>query len=160
MFSGANSTFSKDKDNYYNFNMGGKIEAYGKIQSLLNNSTTAPTGCFALLFAERSQLVKAPILNATTLTDWCYYRMFIRCTGLVTGPKIQATSYTGNYGANYMFYSCSKLTSIEVNFTSWGTFWDQWVSGVAASGTFTKPQALQETHGNSKIPNGWTVINK
>jgi hypothetical protein len=62
-----------------------------------------------------------------------------------------------------MFYGCTKLSSIEVSFTSWNQATDQtglWVTNVASSGTFTKPAALATEYGESRIPTGWTVIDK
>jgi len=59
-----------------------------------------------------------------------------------------------------MFGYCSKLVSINVSFTSWARATSVWVSGVASSGTFTKPTALAETYGIDNIPTGWTVVNK
>ena len=35
-----------------------------------------------------------------------------------------------------------------------------WLSNVASTGTFTKPEALTATSGANYIPNNWTVINK
>jgi len=65
-------------------------------------------------------------------------------------------------GYQSMFYGCTKLSSIEVSFTSWTKATNQtynWVYGVASSGTFTKPTALAEEYGTSRIPTGWTVVN-
>jgi hypothetical protein len=62
-----------------------------------------------------------------------------------------------------MFYGCTKLSSIEVSFTSWTQVVNQtaaWVAGIASSGTFTKPTALAEEYGTDRIPTGWTVIDK
>jgi hypothetical protein len=36
---------------------------------------------------------------------------------------------------------------------------ENWVSGVANTGTFTKPSALTVKNGDSFIPSGWTIVN-
>jgi hypothetical protein len=62
-----------------------------------------------------------------------------------------------------MFFYCTKLSSIEVSFTSWTQATNStvdWVGGVASSGTFTKPAALATEYGANRIPTGWTVIDK
>ena len=152
-------------------------------------STTIPCDfCFRYLFANCTSLTTAPALPATTLATDCYYSMFYKCTGLTTAPALPATTLA-TYCYQYMFDSCTgltivpalpattleancyyqmfrgctKLSSIEVSFTSWDQATNQtgyWVSNVASSGTFTKPTALAEEYGTSRIPTGWTVINK
>ena len=61
-----------------------------------------------------------------------------------------------------MFDGASSLSEIEVAFTSWPTSnaTENWLSGVAASGTFIKPSTLPEEYGVSRIPEGWIVIDK
>lgn len=51
---------------------------------------------------------------------------------------------------------------MDVNFTAWNpsTATTYWVRDVDASGTFTCPSTLPKTTGNSKIPSGWTIIEK
>jgi hypothetical protein len=61
-----------------------------------------------------------------------------------------------------MFSGCTSLNRIDVNFTSWTGATDatiNWVDGVAATGTFTKPAGLDGTIFDiSHIPVGWTVV--
>jgi hypothetical protein len=103
------------------------------------------------MFDGCSSLTTAPALPATTLATGCYRGMFYNCTSLTTAPALPATTLaTACYRA--MFYNCSKLSSIEVSFTSWGAQTLDWVSSVASSGTFTKPSALAEEYGTSRIP--------
>ena len=81
---------------------------------------------------------------------------------LTTAPALPATTLA-SYCYQTMFYGCSKLVSIEVSFASWTqatSQTDSWVNGVASSGTFTKPTALAPEYGISRIPTGWTVVNK
>jgi surface protein len=61
-----------------------------------------------------------------------------------------------------MFYGCTKLNSINVNFSVWNptNATSYWVLNVASSGTFTCPTALPEEFGASRIPTGWTIVRK
>lgn len=190
--SGANTIFS-DRQMRYKFRMSGLIEAKGNIQSLLNNSSSivSDSYVFAGLFAGCSSLVKAPLLPATEIGSYCYVNMFegtsittapqlpattlkygcyegmfVNCKKLTAAPQLPATILTaGCYQS--MFYGCSNLSSISVEFSDWTQATNattNWVSGVAANGTFTKPTALAEQYGTSRIPvdneTKWTVINK
>ena len=62
-----------------------------------------------------------------------------------------------------MFYGCSKLSSIEVEFSSWPGNTYSWVQNVASNGTFTCPTALGTnetiTRGINNCPANWTVVN-
>ena len=127
-----------------------------------------------------------PDLPATVIGDGSYRTMFFRCYALAGSVTLPASLFTnacydsllretaiteiniqasgpvyGNSMIN-MLYGCASLSKIEVNFTSWGniaTATQNWVSGVAASGTFIKPSALPEEYGPNRIPTGWTVVN-
>ncbi|MBP5716326.1 MAG: hypothetical protein J6W69_04350, partial [Bacteroidales bacterium] len=58
-----------------------------------------------------------------------------------------------------LFEGLSALAYIRVGMTSWPSFpLVDWVSGVAANGTFIKHAALPEIHDEAHIPTGWTVI--
>ena len=139
-FRGDNNTFSTTLNDYYQFSMSGTIGASGNVMSLVDStckSLTIPGDyCFRFLFAYCTSLTTAPALPATTLATQCY---------------------------SCMFNGCTKLSSIEVSFTSWTQAGDQtgaWVDSVASSGTFTKPAALATEYGANRIPTGWTVIDK
>jgi hypothetical protein len=125
-------------------------------------ATTLATWCYNSMFRGCLSLTTAPALPATTLAPYCYYDMFLTCKSLTTAPALPATTLaTRCY--QYMFRYCTKLSSIEVSFTSWDQATNQtlaWVDGVASSGTFTKPAALAAEYGESRIPTGWTVVNK
>jgi hypothetical protein len=85
--------------------------------------------------------------------------MFNGCTSLTTAPELPATALT-NYCYNYMFYGCSKLNYIKALFTTTPStsYTNNWVSGVASSGTFVKNKnATWNVTGTSGIPSGWTV---
>ena len=125
-------------------------------------ATTLAEQCYFAMFHSCTSLTTAPALPATTLTINCYAYMFYSCTSLTTAPALPAMTLAA-YCYCYMFQNCRKLSSIEVSFTSWTQASNQtmnWVDRVASSGTFTKPAALAAEYGTSKIPTGWTVVNK
>ena len=121
-------------------------------------ATTLATECYYGMFQGCTSLATAPELPATTLTESCYRDMFYGCTSLTTAPELPATTLTTSC-YDSMFRNCSSLQSITVAFTSWNiTNTNNWVNGVAASGTFNCPDGLNIQHGNSHIPNGWRVV--
>ena len=165
-FRGDNSKFSTSINDRYRFVMSGTIAASGNVMSLVDStmvSTTIPCNyCYYAMFFNCTGLTSAPALPATTLATGCYYYMFQGCTSLTTAPVLPATTLATNCYYE-MFNLCTKLSSIEVSFTSWTQATNQtglWVTNVASSGTFTKPTALAEEYGTSRIPTGWTVVNK
>lgn len=81
----------------------------------------------------------------------------------VRAAHIRATSFSAASALRGLFYTNSYIKSIEVDFTQWDAVTNMtldWVYGVPASGVFIKPAALPEEYGVSRIPTGWTVINK
>lgn len=128
------------------------------------------------MFHGCTSLVSTPNihLNAPTLYALTCKNMYYGCTHLTTAPEIKATTLTDS-GTNHengslsiMFYNCSSLTYIKVNFTDWnnGYYTQQWTYGTRASGTFYKPSVLaatKNTSGNTTnphyIPYNWTVTN-
>ena len=147
-------------------------------------ATTLATSCYNLMFRNCTSLTAAPALPATTLADNCYNAMFYGCTALTTASELPAaTLATGCYSSmyrstaittapllpaatltnacyGYMFNGCTHLNSITCLATDI-TATDctkQWVSGVAATGTFTKAASMSSwTTGTSGIPTGWTI---
>ena len=62
-----------------------------------------------------------------------------------------------------MFYGCTSLRSIKCLATniSASDCTADWLSGVSATGTFTKASSMESwTEGASGIPTGWTVENE
>lgn len=102
------------------------------------------------------------MLPATTLYSCCYIEMFRNCTSLTKAPdlpaaKLQSKSYY------QMFYGCTSLRSIKCLATniSASDCTTDWLSGVSATGTFTKASSMTGwTEGASGIPTGWTVANE
>lgn len=122
-------------------------------------ATSAETYCYAYMFYGCTSLTTAPALPATVLASECYRNMFQNCTSLTTAPDLDAPEIA--YGSYWnMFNGCSSLSAIRCLATTIisGTL-SGWVTGVSASGTFTKSaSATFWTTGNNGIPTGWTVI--
>ena len=141
---------------------------YGNIMSLVdeNGFATATTltgeSAFCLLFYNNTHLYnhasKDLVLPATTLTILCYDRMFNGCTNLTTAPELPAaTLKNGCYSE--MFKGCTNLNSVTCLATDISAFsaTDDWLDGVAATGTFAKAEGMTGWKtGKSGIPSGWT----
>ena len=122
-------------------------------------ATTLASTCYSYMFAGCTSLTTAPELPATTLGDECYSFMFSGCTGLTTAPVLSATTL-GMSCYRDMFNGCTNLNNITCLATDLGiqgTY--DWVSGVSATGTFTKAASMSNwPTGNNGIPTGWTVV--
>ena len=118
-------------------------------------ATQLAKGCYMGMFYGCTSLTQAPELPATQMVERCYTSMFSGCTGLTQAPLLPATQLAEKC-YDYMFSGCTNLSFIEVGFTEWkGT--DKWVSNVAPTGTFIRPNKLREVYGESWIPEGWQV---
>ena len=116
---------------------------------------------FYLMFYGCTSLLTAPVLAATTLAGSCYEHMFDGCTSLTIAPELPATTLA-NYCYRYMFQNCTSLSAITCLATdiSATDCTDNWLSNVAASGTFTKNASMSSwTTGASGVPSGWTIVN-
>ena len=87
--------------------------------------------------------------------------MFEGCTALTQAPALPAITLASSCYAS-MFYGCTKLNNINVNFSVWKptNATSNWVKNVSSSGTFTCPEGLPEEFGINRIPTGWTVVRK
>ena len=86
--------------------------------------------------------------------------MFRDCKSLTDAPEIMLSSAAvGNCMAN-MFNGCTSLSSVTVHFKTWPpvTNLNNWLSGVAPTGTFRCPAELPDERGNGRIPEGWTKV--
>ena len=122
-------------------------------------ATTLANYCYSGMFNGCTSLKTAPELPATKLAEGCYQSMFYGCTSLKTAPELPATTLATNC-YNYMFYGCSSLNYIKAMFTTTPKidYTDDWVSGVASSGTFVKnSKATWNVTGVDGVPTGWTV---
>lgn len=112
------------------------------------------------MFYGCTSLVTAPALSTTTLQNNCYANMFYGCTSLTTAPELPATTLATTCYRN-MYYNCSNLTYVKMLATniSATNCLEQWLSGVASTGTFVKhSQMTTLPTGASGIPDGWTVV--
>ena len=113
-FRNISDKLSTDKDNFVQFIMGGKIEASGNIQAMLNGSNTCTSYCYYNLFRNCGALIKAPKLLAIELQNNCYCNMFRNCVSLIKVPDLPATSLANNCYDN-MFNGCTSLLLIQKN---------------------------------------------
>lgn len=123
-------------------------------------ATTLVIGCYSWMFRLCTSLTIVSKLSATTLAVSCYYGMFYGCTSLTVAPELPATTLI-NACYNYMFCKCTKLNYIKALFTTTPstTYTNDWVSGVAATGTFVKnSEATWTNTGTYAVPTGWTVV--
>ena len=151
-------------------------------------ATTLANQCYSNMFNGCTSLAAAPALPVTTLAPWCYYAMFQSCTSLTTAPELPATTLTSScyssmfsgctsltsapelpaetltYGCyQYMFNGCTNLNSVTCLATDISADYctNNWLSGVATTGTFTKTAGMADwtIDSASGIPDGWTVEN-
>lgn len=100
----------------------------------------------------------ALVLPATTIPYFGYASMFKGCTSLTQAPELPATTLT-DYCYTCMFYNCTSLERIVMLSTELSASepLKDWVSEVAALGTFVKAAGVDIPSGASGIPDGWTV---
>lgn len=127
--------------------------------NLVLPSTTLATNCYSDLFLNCSSLTAAPALPATNLENYCYYRLFYGCTSLTVAPILPATILkNGSY--SYMFCNCSSLKNV----TSYANRIDasyclqNWMDGVASTGTFYNYGSATYPRNINGIPSGWTIV--
>ena len=124
-------------------------------------ATTLSEGCYNNMFSSCTSLTSVPELPATTLSVGCYQNMFSSCTSLTSAPELPATTLALDC-YNKMFCNCQKFADIKVAFSDWNSVTNgtlQWVKDVASTSTFSCPEGLEQTTGESGIPEGWTVKN-
>ena len=132
-----------------------------------SNLTTAPSlpatnmerYCYGGMFYKCTNLTKAPDLPATELAVGCYNCMFKYCTNLTAAPVLPAATLADTC-YNNMFAFCGSLNYIKCLATDISAPFclNQWVNGVAASGTFVQDENVADwTRGIHGIPNGWTI---
>lgn len=115
--------------------------------------------CYNSMFANCTSLKFAPELPAKRLESNCYQHMFEGCTSLTSAPELPATELVSNC-YEFMYKDCHNLRYVIGLFTtepSEKTTKD-WLSGVAASGTFIKSKkATWDVTGVHGIPEGWKI---
>ena len=123
---------------------------------------TLAFGCYSYMFDGCTNLTDAPALPATTLSDSCYEGMFIDCNSLTSVPALCATTLAAACYSN-MFNGCTNLKSVTMLATDISAYncLFFWLSGVSATGTFTKAAEMTSLpSGISGIPENWTVVNQ
>ena len=118
--------------------------------------TLAPN-CYQSMFNGCTKLVSVN-LPAETLAPACYNQTFVGCTSLTNVNLPAATLVDSCY--NIMFQNCSALNRIICNATdiSAPNAVNNWMDGVASSGTFYKAPGVTWPTGASGIPSAWTVV--
>ena len=110
----ADRTTDQTVQNYFYFEMTGKIEAWHNVMSLYRTNDFATyshivSHAFNSMFNRCTSLTKAPKLPVTTLAHGCYRKMFDGCTSLTKPPALPATTLA--VACYYdMFYGCTSLT--------------------------------------------------
>ena len=124
-------------------------------------ATTLAPKCYYYMFYGCSSLTTAPELPANTLASSCYCNMFYNCSSLNIAPELPATTLTSSCYRD-MFYNCKNLNSITMLATdiSATRCLENWLSNVAATGTFIKAPSMTALpiDSTSGIPKGWTVM--
>ena len=154
-------------------------------------ATAAAVKCYYAMFYGCSSLIEMPELPATTLREECYYNMFRNCTSLTTvhelpartvetscyermfqgcssltaSPHIKITTMnpTNTKAMNFMFYGCTSISSIKMDWTgnfstSTTSSTANWVGGnVGSTGTFYY-NGSSTARGTHAIPRGWTIV--
>lgn len=117
--------------------------------------------CYRAMFSYATLLTTPPALPATTLAKGVYWYMFEQ-TAISTAPDLVATTLLAEAYGN-MFNGCSNLNYIRclatTGFNTTNTL-QNWVSGVASSGTFIKDQNTTWSRGTGGIPTSWTVFDE
>ncbi len=139
---------------------------YEGMFSFCRSLTTAPKlsatvlakQCYQNMFNSCESLTTAPELPATKLAKECYKGMFTGCTNLTIAPVLPATGIAiGCY--NRMFNGCTKLNAVTCLAEDISEYYcEDWLDGVAETGTFVKTVGIYWPSGKSGIPSGWTII--
>ena len=120
-------------------------------------ATTLEIGCYYSMFNGCTSLETAPELPATTLAMACYYSMFENCSNLITAPELPATTLA-EMCYSYMFEGCSSLNYVKALFIDVeDDCLDDWLDGVASTGTFIKNDLATWSDSEAEIPAAWTV---
>ena len=136
------------------------------VSEIAATSITGDWACYQM-FYNCISLRNAPFEFAVTTTpnssnsNGVCTRMFANCTSLKVAPVIRTTTL-GTYSFKEMFSGCTSLNEITcyaTNISASGCT-ENWVGGVAATGTFKKNASMSSwTTGVNGIPASWTVQN-
>ena len=115
------------------------------------------TGCCSYMFANCTSLSATPNVTYVSTCMSAFTGMYEGCTGITDAYLVSPGLATHCYSR--MFYGCTNLTAITVEFEEepGDLYTLDWVSGVSATGVFTKPStACWHLVGTNGIPEGWT----
>ena len=131
-------------------------------ENLVLPASAMTESCYRGLFSKCTTITTAPQLPAMVLADSCYKYMFEDCTSIETAPDLPAPVLVVScYEA--MFTGCTSLNYIKCMATSGfnaSKCKSNWVTKVAASGTFVKDSSVSTGtwgSGANGIPTGWLV---
>ena len=111
------------------------------------------------MFSGCASLLYCPQMNITKLQSRCFANMFATCTSITEGMDLPALTLVDSCYSG-MYQNCSNLAKIKMLATSINAnrCLYNWVSGVAAEGTFIKnAKATWTTTGANGVPTGWTI---
>lgn len=114
---------------------------------------------FNQMFKSCTKMVYGPrtLPKTTSSMANCFDKMFQYCSSMVESPFMPGTAIP-QYGASRMYEGCTSLSKIVCLATSFGSnATTNWVSNVAATGTFYKDSGTTWSTGVSGIPTGWVV---
>ena len=130
-------------------------------ENLILPAPTLTQYCYRAMFSWCTYLETPPALPATTLAKGVYWYLFEKCA-ITTAPDLLAEHLVAEcYGS--MFTGCASLNFIKcmaIDGFSTTNCKQNWVTGVASSGTFVKDSGVtvnQWSRGNSGIPTSWLV---
>lgn len=173
ILTGSSQYWSGGTDYWRNklfFMFSGNVEIQGNITSLTESKVPTWHGYFNGVFSDTwssdaniyAHNLYLPEFNIGTYNSH-YINLFKYSTALKTAPVIRSSTVDPS-SYFQMFYGCTNLSSMEVEFTNYdnsNNAFTNWVSGVVAAGTFTKPASLTNMpSGNNGIPTNWTVVDK
>lgn len=147
------------------FRIRGSANVYGNIMSLCcgdnfkNVTEWNYPNVFPGLFMG-SDIISAAnlILPLNSVPEWGYADMFRTCSSLVETPYIVATQI-GESGCRRMFFYCGNVSSVKCNFEYGSNITQNWLNGVAETGTFYGRDIENWDRGVSGIPEGWEIKN-
>ena len=127
------------------------------------NVNSCGDNCFNGMFYGCSSLTTVPDLsNITTVGTSAMSSMFGHCTSLTTGPDLSNMTGVGSSAMTYILNGCTSLTTAYAPNVSTWPYTDNWLAGVAATGTLYCPsQAVADLipdNSASGCPSGWTKV--
>lgn len=171
-FKGANASYYPG-DNASKISFDKACYVYGDIMYLADGVTLGDFAFMKLFYGNtnlRSHPTKRLALTSTTLTKKCYESMFSGCTGMLKGPEFAIPSTYPSTGTDEkdcyanMFSGCSSLNYVEYSGPYVSNCFSNWLTGVAANGTFVTTSGYRDAWETQKvggahpvIPSGWTV---